>query len=784
MFWLLLACIGGSPEGPEVVPAPSPDEPEPEPLPTPEPEGPLTELSDARWTALGERRPGATRPVDLVRDPSSDELHLVLFGPDGPGVSAWTWRTDHWSLTAEGLLADDGVDWKHALVAWADAGDLHVGRVAADGLHVQTVGGARRSWSGDLSALYPARADTFEHGGARWVTIESENEGHTYRLESTSLVRVGEGPYLLEVAAVPDGAVVGQGLERLYRFDGRSWQGATELSSGGGLTWHPGENALAALVFDGQQAMKLQLLDRNDLRPRGEGPRLPTTRNLPALGASRELVLAYGGQDFDQAGALSELTWFAGRGASSFSSDAHGWLPSAARIRTVLSGPRLLAANHGLYSVQAFEGTSWSPHVSAPTGAEQDYQRFDDRYVNFAAWGDTVWLLDAEGGVWKGSAGGRFVEIADGSGGPGGRYAGRVGLGWDPLGMRLVAVGGEERNDTWVFAGGRWSELRPTTTPPHGTGSVASTAAGLYLLIEGTLWRLVEDRWVCVGLDVPGHALHHDGRGLVTSGWSWTDTGGGPAESGVWRLTRDGPVQVTDELPRLRSGEEIGLDGASGTLLAWDEQRAFALKLPEAEGWLPTEEVEGAPTRPKTPPTDWTRPAAKLVPGEPTRLPDVGLPGLLAVLPVDPEVLPLPGGATALAIGEDDTIWNDPDARPWELGGGGYPAVLLTKPVAGAVTVHGEPKTLSYERYTELDPDRELEVDTPPGNTADRAWGSKVGGYPRPIQGDPDEGWTGPPVRFVAQLAADLVSVGDVGSLYVYVTDEPTARVLVTSQSH
>lgn len=784
MLWLLLACVGDDASDASVPSAAEPPAEAPAASPPPAAEGPLTELSEARWTALGERRPGATRPVDLVRDPSSDALHLVLFGPDGPGVSAWTWREDHWSLVAEGLLDDQGVDWQHALVAWADSGDLHVGRVAADGLHVQTIGGARRSWSGDLSALYPARADTFEHGGARWVTIESENEGHTFRLASTSLVAAGEGPYLLEVAAMPGGTVVGQGLERLYRFDGAGWKPGPALSSGGGLAWHPGENAFAALVFEDERSMRLQLFDRTDLRPRGTGPRLPTTRNLPALGASREQVVAYGGQDFDQAGSLSELTWFASRGASTFRSDETGWLPSTARIRSVLSGPRLLAANHGLYSVEAFTGTAWASHVAAPPGAEQDYERFDDRYVNFAAWGDTVWLLDAEGGVWRGPAGGGFSQLSDGEGGPGGRYAGRVGLGWDPLEEHLVAVGGPDRNDTWVFDGQAWTELRATTTPPHGTGSVATTASGLYLLVEGSLWRLVGARWVCVGLDVPGHRLHHDGRTLVTSGYSWTDTGSGPATSGVWRLTADGPVQVTDELPRLRSSEDVGLDGASGMLLAWDEQRAFVLKLPDAAPWLPTTEVEGAPTRPSTPPEAWTRAAAQLVPGGAATPPELGLPGLLAVLPADPEVLPLPAGATGLAIGEDDEIWNDRDARPWELGGGGYPATLLAEPVDGFVAVHGEPKSLSYARYVELDPDHELDVDTPPGNTADRAWGSKVGGYPRPIQGDPDEGWTGPPIRFVAQLAADLVSVGDVGSLYVYVTDEPTPRVLVTSQSH
>ncbi len=403
--------------------------------------------------------------------------------------------------------------------------------------------------------------------------------------------------------------------------------------------------------------------------------------------------------------------------------------------------------------------------------------------MNFAAWGDEVWLLDAEGGVWRGTAGGRLRYVASGEGGPGGRYAGRVGLGWNPLEQHLIAVGGPDRNDTWAFFDGRWTEVRAETAPPHGTGSVATTSVGLYLLVDGSLWRLVANRWVCVGLDVPGHTLHHDGRGLVTYGHSWGDTGQ-PSTAGVWQLTRDGPVQITDELPGLRSSGDVGLDGASSTMFAWDDQRTFALKLPEATPWLPTEEVEGAPTRPTEPPPDWTRPAAQLVPGEPTSLPDLDLPGLLAVLPADPDVLPLPAGVTGLAIGEDDAIWSDRDARPWELGGGGYPARLLTEPVAGVVAVHGEPKRLSYSRYTELDPDHELDVDTPPGNTADRAWGSKVGGYPRPIQGDPDEGWTGPPIRFVAQLAADLVSVGDVGSLYVYVTDEPTPRVLVTSQSH
>lgn len=143
----------------------------------------------------------------------------------------------------------------------------------------------------------------------------------------------------------------------------------------------------------------------------------------------------------------------------------------------------------------------------------------------------------------------------------------------------------------------------------------------------------------------------------------------------------------------------------------------------------------------------------------------------------------------AIAISET-RWWEGGGDKPWELGGGGVYGRLVAEHEidtrSRALVVAGDhARALLLEPYVELDRAHVEEVDTPSGPAYRWAWLSKLGGYPRFVQGDPTAAWRGRPLRFVGQIGGSILSVGDAGYLFLWLEesgDRPTVHVV--TQSH
>ncbi len=144
---------------------------------------------------------------------------------------------------------------------------------------------------------------------------------------------------------------------------------------------------------------------------------------------------------------------------------------------------------------------------------------------------------------------------------------------------RLVLHGGEDRNDTWVFAGGVWRELTGGARPPSGTGGMCATPEGVYLISQRELWRLDGDAWQKVGEDAAWAALtllHDPKRGQL---WSIADGKVATFEDGRFRPVAELPERVSVPSYTFSESDAVGLDGPRDQLVALSEAGTFVLPL-------------------------------------------------------------------------------------------------------------------------------------------------------------------------------------------------------------
>jgi hypothetical protein len=142
---------------------------------------------------------------------------------------------------------------------------------------------------------------------------------------------------------------------------------------------------------------------------------------------------------------------------------------------------------------------------------------------------------------------------------------------------------------------------------------------------------------------------------------------------------------------------------------------------------------------------------------------------LLAILPAHPKALPLQR-ASGLAV-----FFDPEDYEGWDLGGPSTRVLLLPPGRPPQGLIHDPRKgglvPFALSVFEEIDPAREEEFDTLPGNARELSFATKVGGYPRLIQ-DEIRGKCKKckkALRFAAQLSSDTYEFGDVGRLYVLV---------------
>lgn len=199
----------------------------------------------------------------------------------------------------------------------------------------------------------------------------------------------------------------------------------------------------------------------------------------------------------------SAETWFGEVGELRETNDPT--LPSWGRYNTLLTTTdRLLAFDHSALRLSRREPDGWR-RVSAMSPAKR--MDFDDRYLNVAWFGDSLWLLQSRGALAAWRPGGRPVELAPPSGArqPGPGYSQRTAVGWDPVGGRMVVGSGDCGRATHVAEGGVWRKLTDGPGFPAGErAAMATTPAGLYALGDGAQRRLVGDAWDTVGEGLAG----------------------------------------------------------------------------------------------------------------------------------------------------------------------------------------------------------------------------------------------------------------------------------------
>lgn len=761
-------------------------------------------MSDLSWIRVSGRRPTFEQSGTLLVEPATERLLWLDRG------EAWAMGSERtWARLDLAIPDDDAIESDAPVVAWTTtSGHAVVGRFTADALRVHAVAApeAGQSFPFPKPDESIGEAFAFVHDDTVHVHLSTSNEGRTYALRGDAFVKVTDGPYLLDIAYDPAQrrAVAYDVRRTVHTFDGRTWSESGRVDfEPQSLAWHPDQQSVVTFRASSGDGMTLQRIDGQRCTPVDPEVTAPAYRNGGELAVGTDgTVVFFGGQDFDKGGSPTDETFVASPGQAQMSSDMRDDPPPMGGYDTlVTTTQRLVHVNHSKVEITTHTDGVWSNFAELPLSREDmPYAVRDDRFVNFTAWGEHVWMLDAEGGLWEAPRNGEFRSLPGTGGGPGGRYSNRISLAYDVERDRVISFGGIDRNDTWAYdrRTQRWEELRPSHPPPLGIAAAVTTDSGIYALADGELWWFAADRWSCVGADVPGTTLAFDPKRsrLLLLGWSRGDD---DQREAVWTWEGDRARELT-ALPTdvhivqpYQSGAYAAVDPDSDRLLVMGQtEGTFALPLDTlSPGALPTQPIEPPTKRLATPPANWTRPAMALTRSEQrlSRVPKLGVKiegTLVAVVQGDDVAMPLPAGYGAIALSAIDNWYEDTERyQPWLLGGGGYYATLIPTSATDAsfIVEDGVAYALVCDAFTEVDPEHVLEVDTPSGNALALAYGSKLGGYPNLIQDDPTESWDGAPLKFAFQLTGSLYEVGDWGSTYVWISESP-ARGYAIMQSH
>ncbi len=721
------------------------------------------------WKRITRERPPATQQAALVVEPASGRVLLAAVdeaprGKDEGRTQEWELAEDGWSCRRRGLFPGP-TRYHGPPVAWAEAGRVAIGRLAENGLH--TLDGDRAalhegpfpSWMAEAHATFcPAL-------GKPLLVVCPESDASAFAIDGPVLVPLGAAPYIHALTVDAEGRAVGYDIDgTLHAFDGTTWsaigRGPRMMQ---GLAFHPKLERLVTLCPTGDEGMALAAWDDTQFVWVEPNVVASTFRNGGRLAVTPDGgVVYFGGQDFDaRRGGPTNGSLRAAPGGTELRPDDVA-SPPPPRQSVAITTDRTLFANASSGEIVDSDWKSvCEPHRS-----------LDSRCVHFAASPSQLFELDGDGVLHAAPHRGAFVPVAVCKA-LAGRASKRLAIAWDPPSGEVVAFGGPDDNATWVtrLADGAIDEVRPPAPPPHGVGTMASTPSGVFLLVQGELYRWTERRWECVANDVPGTTLLFDARRTRLF-----SAGRDGATSRIWAIDRTArATPVVDGPAGARFGDAIvAIDPAGDRVLVLGERDLYAVPLSELEGaeGMPLSPCTPATARHASPPPDMFRRAIKLVRGEETSAPPLGLEGdLVAILPARQE-MPLPPGVAAIAVSMTPR-WHETSAEPWRLGGGGvFAKLVLASELADPRTILGEGDvacSLLEEAYVEIDPEHVEEVDSPPHGTSGWVFGSKLGGYPRFAQGDPRDEWKGAPLRFVAQISTDLF---DQGTLFVFVDDE------------
>ena len=446
--------------------------------------------------------------ASLCYSPDDETLYLFVPSPRG-GIEAWAWMGSAWRQHASGIFGDTYAG--RPLAAFGD-GDVHIFRATDGAFRV-----ARLSQL-DAEQTYevPGLAQGHAHGFAGFnpttgrflVCSPTHGDSTTFAFDGQSFELVCEGPHLM--SGCWDNAnqrLVGTDVSgRTYYLGAGGWQ-SIELglgSNGSDIAYDPTREGIVALLPESDEVMRL-VGAREGGSGEPLGPRMKPYISSAALGVDpgRNQVLSVGGQDFRKQGDWSDETWVSTGGDDFVSIKKGGDLTMARYTTPVHMGDSLLAVNHSTFEVSKATQTGWETAIAQmpEQRRRENYERFDDRMVNFGASPVAVFMLDAQGAVWRAQPGGPWQQVAGPGEGPDSRYSRRVAMSFDPTSRRLVVFGGLENNDTWVHDTQSWRKLQDSIRPRAGIASMAATPGGLYLLAGTDLWVLADDAWRCVGSD-------------------------------------------------------------------------------------------------------------------------------------------------------------------------------------------------------------------------------------------------------------------------------------------
>ncbi|WP_168210716.1 DUF1963 domain-containing protein [Persicimonas caeni] len=762
------------------------------------------------WTPMNGRRPPKTANghSSMVYDETREQLLLVT---PGEGIEVWGWDGAGWETITDGLVPNAPSSRPLAAFGLCDTyifvpgdGHMRVVRLGAP-YHVQLIDVtelARWGYSHG-TAGFDAESTCF------WVHVTDYEGGTTFSFDGERLEKLVDGPALMSGCwDAANGRLVGIDIEdTLYAFDGEAWTvlHAEHMPTSSDIGYDTSRDRLFRLVAHSDEGMRLHELAGGGWQPTDREMRPLMASAVVGFDKGRGELVSYGGQDFRKGADWSDETWVSDGGDLVNTASEADRLELGRHTTPVQLDGKLVAINHSTLAADALGVGGWEVLVDPVDSHDADlgplrHSRLYDLSVNFAAGDDTLYMLDGDGGLWTSSAGSKWRQLCGPGRGPNGHYARRVAMAFDAARERLVLFGGVESNTTWVFGQKGWQEFDDEIRPIHGVASAVSTPEGVYLLAGPDLWLLEETCWRCVASDPDwrgAHLCYDSKRNALLSfgedgdGWRlgvWVDD--------AWRNVAALPDDVRLATPY--SGDaEVGVDPQGDRVVILDKSMFWALDLSACElsdATLPTGECEPARATTPAPEGDMVDAVALVTTdGEPRHARELGLQlvipkewRLVATIPNHPVVTAMEGFG-GLAVLMHPQWWNQ-DFEPWRLGGGGIEVVLLAE----------EPPLLVADPYDdnmmvpadtvafrELSPALQSQYNTLPDAQLDRAYGTKLGGFPRYVQDDVLEYYEGDDhPQFVLQLRADVFDCmfGDFGAAYVFINEYGVGKAVM--QSH
>jgi hypothetical protein len=297
---------------------------------------------------------------------------------------------------------------------------------------------------------------------------------------------------------------VGNDSDTTYELKDSAWHEIASSRYGHGFAWDPTTRRLLRSQGEG-----LASFDGSAWTP------VHTSTADVHVGADlvsdpdRRALLFVGGQDFDERGGSPCADTFVSEAGASFRKASCSMPLVVGRYATsgIING-RLAIVNHSSRTLLLRSENLGFERFALRPKSDFD-EAFDDRYSNYALYGDSVWALASDGAIYHAKLGDHLARITK----PDKklvRYAHRAVLAWDAPGERLVLYDSEKNRKILVLRrrAKALAELETKTKPPRGGAGIVSTPDGVALITGGELvmkerawrgggrlYRLVGDSW-------------------------------------------------------------------------------------------------------------------------------------------------------------------------------------------------------------------------------------------------------------------------------------------------